>query len=141
MDGMIIKRQYETFGMLYLRDPKAKELLIAACEGEDEGTRNYVLNPDNDIIVHYADMGCGLRGDKYNVFLKKLNELDQTDPYDNGLSYRDVIEIEHYPSRQGRAVRLIMWSRRLEEPRRIVKVIALEDEKVIEDWDVRKPNI
>ena len=41
--------------MLYLRDPKAKELLISACEGEDESTRNYVLNPDNNIIVHYAD--------------------------------------------------------------------------------------
>jgi hypothetical protein len=100
-----------------------------------------VLNPDNNIIVHYADMGCGLRGDKYNEFLKKLDELDQTDPYDNGLSYRDVIEIEHYPGRRGRAVRLVMWSRRLEEHRRIVKVIALEDDKVIEDWGVRMPNI
>ena len=135
---MIIKRQYETFGMLYLRDPKARELLIAACEGLDDDLRSRVLSPDNSIIVHYADLGCGLRGDKYAEFLRKLNELDQVEPYDNGLTYRDISRIEHEASRKGKAVRLVMWTERVEQPQRIVKVISLEEDSVIDDWGIRK---
>lgn len=138
---MNIKRQYEMIGVLLQRDPKAKEFLEAACEDLDDDMQKFVLNHENEIILHDADLGCGIPGDRYVELMKKLDVLDMMDPYDNGLNYQDVSEVEFSASRRGNAVRLVMWCNHVEQPRRIVKVIAVDDEKVIEDWGVRRPEV
>ncbi len=136
---MIIRRQYEILGVLIKRDPKAKEIIDQICKGLDHELREMVFSPYNGLTLYNADMGCGLPGEMFSTLLKEFNRLDETDPYDNGLSYRDISGIDYEPSRKGSAIRLIMKCHHAESPERIVSVIAIENDSVIKDWGYRKP--
>ena len=72
--------------------------------------------------------------------LEEFNKLDETYPYDNGLTYQDVTSVSFEPSRKGTAIKLIMKSQKIEMPERVVCVIAVEGNSLIKDWGYRKPN-
>ena len=132
---MIIKRQYEILGMVVKRDQKARKIVDEVCKDLDSELREKIFSPDITLTLYNAGMGCGLPGEMFSKLLEEFNRLDETDPYDNGLTYRDVTSIEYYPSRKGNAIRLIMKNHYAEQAERIVKVLAVDDQSVIKDWD------
>ena len=138
---MIIKRQYEILGILVQRDPKAKEIIYRILAGMENELLEQVLSPFAQITLYNADLSCGIPGYLFQEILKEMNHLDKVEPYDNGLTYRNVSFIAFEPSRKGNAIRIIMKNSYIEQPERIVKVISIDDEKVIDDWGYRKPYV
>lgn len=136
---MIIKRQYEILGMVVKRDTKAQKIAEQVCKDLDSELCEAIFSPYISLTLYNAGMGCGLPGEMFSKLLEEFNRLDETDPYDNGLTYRDVTSIEYETSRKGSAIRLIMKSNKAEQAERIVKVIAVDDQTVIKDWGFRKP--
>ncbi len=136
---MIIRRQYEILGIIAKRDPKAKTVIDRICKDLDSELRESILSPYTSLTLYNADLGCGLPGKMFNELLEEFNKLDEIDPYDNGLNYRDVTCIDYEPSKKGSAIKLIMKCKRVEMPERIVSVVAIERKSIIEDWGYRKP--
>lgn len=136
---MIIRRQYEILGMVVERDPKAREIVDEVCKDLDCDLRERIFSPYINLSLYNADMGCGLPGEMFTKLLEEFNKLDETDPYDNGLTYRDVSAVSFEPSRKGSAIKLIMKSQKFELPERAVQVIAIEGNSIIKDWGYRKP--
>ncbi len=137
---MIIRRQYEILGMVVKRDPKAKEIVDKVCKELDPDLQARIFSPYINLTLFNADMGCGLPGEMFSKLLEEFNKLDETYPYDNGLTYQDVTSVSFEPSRKGTAIKLIMKSQKIEMPERVVCVIAVEGNSLIKDWGYRKPN-
>lgn len=138
---MIIKRKYATYGQLSV-DEVTKATIIRILEkyNVSEDIYNYTLDPYNDVIVMNTDMGSGIPGQAYQELRKAFDELDITDPYDNGLTYRDATNIYMDYSRKGSAILQILYRNKVEMPKVIVQVVAFEykDGKVefIEPWNI-----
>lgn len=126
---MIIHRRYATYGQM-LQDKNAKEIIInALCESSKKYTYDEaveLLEADSWVIIQNTDMGSLIPADAYQNIIKNLDILDESDPYDNGLTYRDVTGIQFYPSRKGNALLQILYSKKFEQPLVIVQVIAFE---------------
>ena len=136
---MIIRRQYEILGMVVERDPKARKIVDEVCKNLDCDLREKIFSPYINLSLYNADMGCGLPGEMFTKLLEEFNNLDETNPYDNGLTYRDVDTISFEPSRKGNAIKLILKCQKSELPERVVGVIAIEGNSMIKDWGYRKP--
>ena len=138
---MIIKRKYATYGQLSA-DEVTKATIIRIFEkyNVSEDIYNYTLDPYNDVIVMNTDMGSGIPGQAYQELRKAFDELDITDPYDNGLTYRDATNVYMDYSRKGSAILQILYRNKVEMPKVIVQVVAFEyrDGKVefIEPWNI-----
>ena len=128
---MIIKRRYETIGDLIRRDPASREIFRKACEAKYKDLPSWEDRLEKWVVINQADLGSGIPGDQYQDLLASLDRLDQMKPYDNGLTYTDVTEIKYESSRKGHAVQLIMKSRKIERPERIVCIVALDDTPAI----------
>ena len=136
---MIIKRKYETMGILSERDPRIKELFLNDLKtrfNEKEALR--ILEKNHDVLFYSTDMGSLIQ-DK-EALLKELDKLDNEEPYDNGLTYRDVQKVATFPSRKGNALELWLIQIPSEDhPTRIVEIIAMEHENgktgLIMPWD------
>ncbi len=135
---MIIKRQYELINYLLLRDAASETAFDRITKSIDPETLSYIRRAS--FTLNEADMGCGLPGATFNELLQAFDELDKTSPYDNGLTYQDVSKVVTYSSRQGKAIRIVLCSKRFEEPERIVSVVAMDESKRIADWGIRKPS-
>jgi len=137
---MIIQRKYATYGQLY-SDNETKEAITRIFQKYNVSERvyEYILDPANDIIVNNTDMGSGIPGEAYQELRKTIEELDETYPFDNKLTYRDVNEVLSFPSRKGSAVMQIMYKKSADCSPVIVQVVAMEykDGKtsIIEPWD------
>ena len=138
---MLIKRKYATYGQLSA-DEKSKAAIIRVFEKYNvpEDIYTYTLDPYNDVIVMHTDLGSGIPGQAYQEIRQAFDELDVTDPYENGLTYRDVTDVYLDYSRKGSAILQILYSRKVEMPRVIVQVVAFEykDGKIefIEPWNI-----
>ena len=138
---MIIKRKYATYGQLSA-DEATKETIIRIFEkyNVSEDIYNFILDPYNDVIVMNTDMGSGIPGQAYQELCQAFEELDVTNPYDNGLTYRDATNVFMDYSRNGSAILQILYRNKVEMPKVIVQVVAFEykDGKVefIEPWDI-----
>ena len=138
---MIIKRKYATYGQLSA-DEVTKATIIRIFEkyNVSEDIYNYTLDPYNDVIVMNTDMGSGIPGQAYQELRKAFDDLDITDPYDNGLTYRDATNVYMDYSRKGSAILQILYRNKVEMPKVIVQVVAFEykDGKVefIEPWNI-----
>lgn len=136
---MIIKRKYETIGILSERDSRIRELFLSDLRtrfSESESIR--ILEHNRDVLLYETDMGSLIQ-DK-EALLSELDKLDEAEPYDNGLSYRDVQRVVTFPSRKGNALELWLIQNASENhPARIVEIIAIEHEKgkteMIRPWD------
>ena len=138
---MIIKRKYATYGQLNA-DEESKAAIIRIFEkyNVSEDIYNYILDPYSDVIVMNTDMGSGIPGQAYQELRQAFDELDITNPYDNGLTYREATDVYLEYSRNGSAILQILYRNKVEMPKVIVQVIAFEykDGKVefIEPWDI-----
>ena len=138
---MIIKRKYATYGQLSADEAtKATITQIFEKYNVSEYIYNSTLDPYNDVIVMNTDMSSGIPGQAYQELCQAFEELDVTNPYDNGLTYRDATNVFMDYSRKGSAILQILYRNRVEMPKVIVQVVAFEykDGKVefIEPWDI-----
>ena len=137
---MIIERKYATYGQLYC-DQASKDTLIRILNKHNtpEFVCNYILNLNNDIIFCNTDMSSGIPGEAFHDLQQAFEDLDKTNPFDNGLTYRDVTEVVTLPSRKGSAVMQLMYMNKADLPKVIVQIVALEYKNgktyVIEPWD------
>ena len=138
---MIIKRKYATYGQLSA-DEVTKATIIRIFEkyNVSEDIYNFTLDPYNDVIVMNTDMGSGIPGQAYQELRKAFDELDITDPYDNGLTYRDATDVYMDYSRKGSAILQILYRNKVEMPKVIVQVVAFEykngNVEFIEPWNI-----
>ena len=138
---MIIKRKYATYGQLSA-DEVTKATIIRIFEkyNVSEDIYNFTLDPYNDVIVMNTDMGSGIPGQAYQELRKAFEELDITDPYDNGLTYRDATDVYMDYSRKGSAILQILYRNKVEMPKVIVQVVAFEykngNVEFIEPWNI-----
>ena len=138
---MIIKRKYATYGQLSA-DEVTKATIIRIFEkyNVSEDIYNFTLDPYNDVIVMNTDMGSGIPGPAYQELRKAFDELDITDPYDNGLTYRDATDVYMDYSRKGSAILQILYRNKVEMPKVIVQVVAFEykngNVEFIEPWNI-----
>lgn len=138
---MIIKRKYEKIGVLIERDSASKDLFFKAMSKQYDNQEQIVehLNKISNVFIYNADMGICV--ERWDLIWEGLEMLDNTNPYDNGLTYNDVSEVLNVgSSRKGNAIELWMISRKAEMPTRIVDVVAIENKehsvKTIEPWEV-----
>jgi len=138
---MIIKRKYATYGQLN-NDSISREAIVGILKkyGTSSDTINYIVDSYNPIIVCNTEMSSGIPAKAFEEIVKKLEELDDTHPFDNGMTYRDVSDVRTYPSRKGAAAVQVMYSRKADMPTRVVQVLAFEYRNgvttVIEPWDI-----
>ena len=140
---MIIERKYATYGQLSA-DKATKEAILQVFQQYEVSKRvqDYILDPYNDIIVFNTDMGSGIPGHVFHELCQVFEKLDQTDPFDNNLTYRDVTDSYFLKSRRGAALLQILYRKKADLPTVIVQVIALEynDGKtsIIAPWKIDK---
>lgn len=105
---MIIERKYEWLGQLYKNNPASRAII-------DEGFKlanvtaewkQEVLDYNNQNICAFMNIGCGIPGETYQYMMKEFEKLDETEPYDNGLNFNDVTNIEYETSRKGTAIQM-----------------------------------
>ncbi len=138
---MFIKRKYATYGQLYSDEAsKAAVMKIFDKFNVVEDVRNYILDPYNDIIVINTDEGSCIPSEAYQELRQVFEELDNTSPFDNQLTFRDVTGVMSFPSRKGAAEMQILYSRKDEMPVVIVQVLAFEYKEgkmeFVEPWDI-----
>lgn len=136
---MIIERKYEIIGELINNDERAASIIKRELLSRfDEAETNRILECDFEIFMYRADIGSGIPNLK--LVIDELNKLDKEVPYDNGLTYKDVTDVEILPSKQGKAAVLVMISAHADTPKRIVNVIAVENNgdqiELIKPWNI-----
>ena len=126
---MRIKRKYEWFGFLYENDPLAKEAIDVAFAEVDfpEDRKQHLIEQGYSLIPAYMDLGSGIPGQCYRSFMDRFDELDISDPYDNGLTFKDFSQVEYTTSRKGTAVQFRLIKQNADYPYRIVGIVAVEN--------------
>lgn len=136
---MIIQRRYECLGVLLQNDPKSKEVFYAAF-AEDVAASHiaWLVSENHWLALHNADMGCGIPGETYKSIMEQFAELDKTDPYDNGLTYRDVNKTTSFCSKSGKEISFIL-KHEFDGMERIVQVLSIRTEDgnttIADPWD------
>ncbi len=142
---MIIQRKYEWFGELYKKDPLSKAAIDEAFDlsGISETKKEKLFQYNMYHIPAFLNLGCGIPGQCYAAFMKKFEELDKTDPYDNGLTFKDVNKIEFETSRKGTAIQFRLVREAAEMPYRIVGFVSVENKddklKIGKCWKMEAP--
>ncbi len=136
---MLIKRRFEIVGKLLERDPQSKAIFyeILRKHIQDEKKIEYLLSANYHTFIYFAGMSSCLTG--INEIRERLNALDETSPYDNGLDYTHVNRVELLPSREGNAAVLAMMIDNA-DIKRIVQIIAVENVndkiQLIRPWSI-----
>lgn len=96
---MIIERKYEWLGILYENDKLSKEAIDKAFDttrfGSDLKRKEELLVYNSSNIPAFMNTGCGIPGECYRKFMSDFEKLDVSNPYDNGLTFKDVTNIEY----------------------------------------------
>ena len=138
---MVIKRKYCTYGQL-MSDEKTKSMLLRVLQKTMTLEKaEWLMSEDSNVFVFNTDMGSGIPGAAYREIREELERLDETNPFDNGLSFSDVKQVVTFSNEAGSAVTQFMICRIFDLPEVIVQVVAFErdDEnqlRFIEPWDV-----
>lgn len=140
---MIIPRKYELFGILYKNDAKAKQVIDDAFSEIDPHKAESLIRYNHDRIIAWFDIGSGVSGEAYQKILKGFSALDITDPYDNGLTFRDVSKIGYESSRKGTAIQMRFYSCKADCPIRIIGVVAIKNDsgklEIDKGWPITEP--
>lgn len=121
---MIIERKYVPFCVLRNRDKEAWEIFEKALnesyprEGRDRSIE--MLLPQ---CLYQKQMGWGFK--KLGDVIEGFEKLDKEKPYDNGLSYKDVNEVEIVSRGDGELVLHLIH--RFDGIYHIVKIVKFED--------------
>ena len=133
---MVIPRKYEWLGILYKKDAESKKLIDEAFKTVKitQKKKKELLDYNMTNIPAFLNLGCGIPGEVYQYFMEGFEKLDKTNPYDNGLTFNDVSDIEYETSRKGTAIQMRFIAQAWESPYRIVGFAALENR----DGSIRK---
>ena len=124
---LIIQRKYEWLGLLYQNDPSSKEAIDTAFAqlNINDNRKKELLEYNYSCISAFMDLGCGIPGECYSRFMDEFDNLDNSHPYENGLSFNDVSDIEYETSRKGTSIQMRFVSKKFDLPYRIVGFAAL----------------
>ena len=142
---MIVERKYEWLGLLYQNDEQSRSAIDKAFleENVDEDKKRELLDYNYFNIPEFLNLGCGIPWESYKRFMKDFERLDIVSPYDNGLTFKDISDIEYETSRKGTAMQMRFIIRTLDIPYRIVGFVAIENIKgtinINEGWDMIPP--
>lgn len=142
---MIIQRKYEWLGILYTYDEKSKEVIDRAFKNGklSRAEKKKLLEYNHCNTLDFLNIGCGIPSDIYKDFMEKLEELDATDPYDNGLTFNDVTDIEYESSRKGTALQMRFIIQNSDIRYRIVGFAAIENSngemQINKGWKMKDP--
>ena len=137
---MIIKRRYATVGQI-CTDETTKNAIIEIFDAHNvpEDIRVFVFDPYSSVMISNPNMSMFMSKSVYKEVMEKLEELDQTDPFDNLLNYNNVDKVLTIPGKKGGALMQIMYSKQPDLPIRVVQVLAFETKEgkteLIEPWD------
>ena len=137
---MIIKRKYATAGQLS-EDEVTKQAITdifdAYCVPDD--VRTFVFDPYSSVMMCNSNMSMFISDEVYKDVMDKLEELDQTNPFDNLLNYKNVDKVLTVPGKKGGAVMQIMYSKKADMPAKVIQVLAFETKggktTIMEPWD------
>lgn len=88
---MIIERKYLTLKSMCEKDPNYKKIVYENLENViDIENINTLLNQR----LIELEMGCGLSGEGYSKLQEYCNEMDKTNPFDNGYNIADINDVE-----------------------------------------------
>lgn len=141
---MVIDRKYEWLGILYENDPAAKKLINEALKiGKvTKEWKKRVLEYNHSHCPAFLGMGCGLPGESYRHIMDGLEELDKKMPYDNGLTFSAVTDIEYETSRRGNAIQMRLVNK-ADGLYRIIGFVAVENKdnkmRINKGWDMWPP--
>lgn len=126
---MVIARKYEWLGHLYDKDPAARALIDEAFERHlvTDSEKKEMLEFNHFRISESMDLGYGVPSLFYTELMDGFAKLDKSDPYDNGLTYNDVTDIEYDVKKNGKAIQLRLISRHRGGPDALVAVAELGD--------------
>ena len=126
---MIIERKYELLGILYSEDPLSRQAIDRAFAKQfvDDETQQKLLQYNSARIPAFFDLGCEILSICYDCFMSEFERLDREFPYDNGLTFKDVTNIEYETSRKGNAIQMRFVKDGYDLPYRIVAFAALEN--------------
>lgn len=126
---MFIQRKYEWLGVLYQNDLLSKIAIDKAFAQLDisDVRKKELLEYNHSNISAFMGLGCGIPGECYSRFMDEFDKLDNSHPYENGLSFNDVSDIEYETSRKGSAIQMRFVSKKCDLPYRIVGFAALEN--------------
>ena len=75
--------------------------------------------------------------------MKGFDCLDRERPYDNGLNFNDVTNVEYETSRKGTAIQMRFVSQRGDNPYRIVGFASIENKgsknRICKGWKMTAP--
>ena len=141
---MVIKRKYETYGML-LSDETTKTVIYSAMR---QSSANLTEEQIDATLAHVywvrfelTEIGSGIPGDALENMKDAFEKLDKTHPFDNKLTYRDVTKTISFPSRKGNAImQYLIRGKNSDLGDEIVQIAAYEKDgdyiKVIEPWEL-----
>ena len=142
---MIIKREYEWLGVLYDNDPLSREAIDSAFTlvSMNEMQKEEIINANHCNIPAFLNLGCGIPGECYKSLMDQFDRLDKTNPYENGLSFKDVTKIEYETSRKGTAIQMRFVSMPFDAPYRVVGFAAVENNNgnllINKGWEMTAP--
>ena len=144
---MIIKRKYEWLGALYENDASSKVAIddAFASEGIGNDKKRELLNMSYSDIPAFFNTGCNIPGECYVRIMKAFDQLDKTEPYDNGLTFKDVTTIEYETSRKGKEIqcRFVEEKPTFDIPYRIVGFTTIENKgtklEIVDNWEMTPP--
>ena len=142
---MIIKRKYECLGILCENDKLSKEAIdnAFALSGVSNERKEELLSYNYANISAFLNTGCLIPGECYAQFMSDFDRLDLTDPYDNGLTFKDVGRIDFETSRKGTAIQMRFISEKGEKPYRIVGFATIQNKNgaitMDEGWQMGNP--
>jgi len=142
---MIIPREFEWFGALYENDPESRRVIDEGFEkaNVNDETKKELIICNQVIIPAFMNIECGIPGKAFRYMMDRFEQLDKTNPYDNGLSFKDVTDIEFESSRKGTAIQMRFVNRISDLPYRIVGFAAIENTegevKINKGWDMWRP--
>lgn len=144
---MVIQRKYEWLGIMCEKDNAVKELVEEAFELAEVTPewKKKLMDYNYSNIPAFLNLGCGIPGESYGHIMAGLEKLDKEVPYDNGLTFKDVTNIEYETSRKGTAMQMRLVNESSELPYRIVGFAAIDniDGKIgiNEGWEMTAPFI
>lgn len=142
---MIIAREYEWFGYLYNNEPLSRELIdeVFSVHKVDNELKKFLLEANHYNAAAYMTFGCGISGDVYAHIIDGFRVLDKTAPYDNGLTFNDVTNIEFETSLKRTAIQMRYVSKIYDIPYRIVGFAAIENKdghmRISKGWHMTNP--
>lgn len=141
---MIIERKYVGFGIIYDCDPLAREVIKKAFSAYPDEDLYRFIEGLYELPVAQFDFDTAVPGDIYQTLLREFAKLDESSPYDNGYTFRDVDSVVSDSSRKGTAIKLTLYhgGKHMYDtyiPREIIGFITVENKDghftLIDKWD------